>query len=217
MWRVRRANVILRAPAADPRMSSDTSSRSLATALLATADSGDGDALEQLVPFLYDELREMAHRQLVRERHNDTLQTTGLVHEAYLKLVDDTRVTRRGRAYFFAAAARAMRQVLVDHARRRRAAKRGGAVEPLSLDEEQISVDDFAAELLDLDRALEQLAALNPRHARVVECRFFAGMSVEETAEALEVSARTVNYDWALARAWLFDALGGEERGPTTL
>ncbi len=190
-------------------MSLDLSPRSHATALLVTADSGDGDALDRLVPLLYDELRAMAHRQLGRERRDHTLQTTALVHEAYLKMVDDTKVTRRGRAYFFAAAARAMRQVLIDYARRRKAEKRGGGARALSLDEEQIAVDEFAAELLDLDRALEQLAALNPRHARVVECRFFAGMSVEETAEALDVSPRTVKYDWALARAWLYDALGG--------
>jgi RNA polymerase sigma-70 factor, ECF subfamily len=183
------------------------------TSLLITADSGEGGVLEQLVPLLYDELCALAHRHLARERGNDTLQTTALVHEAYLKLVDDTAVTRRGRAYFFAAAARAMRQVLVDHARRRNAGKRGGGARILSLDEGQVAVDDFAGELLDLDLALEQLAELNPRHARVVECRFFAGMSVEETAQALDVSPRTVKYDWALARAWLFDALGGMDRG----
>ncbi len=191
--------------------------RSEVTTLLVTADSGDASTLERLVPLLYGELRAMAHRQLAREHRDHTLQTTALVHEAYLKLVDDTKVTHRGRAYFFAAAARAMRQVLVEHARRRKAAKRGGGAEALSLDEEQLAVDDFAAELLDLDRALEQLAELNPRHARVVECRFFAGMNVEETAEALDVSPRTVKYDWALARAWLFDALAGEERGPAAL
>jgi RNA polymerase sigma-70 factor, ECF subfamily len=187
----------------------ELSSRSRATMLLVTADSGGGSGLERLVPLLYDELRAMAHRQLGRERRHSTLQTTALVHEAYLKLVDDTKVTSRGRAYFFAAAARAMRQVLIDQARRRNAEKRGGGVQALSLDEELIAVDEFAVELMDLDRALEQLAALNPRHARVVECRYFAGMSVEETAAALDVSPRTVKYDWALARAWLYDALGG--------
>jgi RNA polymerase sigma-70 factor, ECF subfamily len=194
-------------------MSTDPSLRSQTTALLVTADRAADNALEGLVPLLYDELRAIAHRHLARERREHTLQTTALVHEAYLKLVDDTRVTGRGRAYFFAAAARAMRQVLVDHARRRRTAKRGGGAEAPCPGTEQVAVDDFAAELLDLDRALGQLAALNPRHARVVECRFFAGMGVEETAEALNVSTCTVNYDWALARAWLFDALGGEEHG----
>jgi RNA polymerase sigma-70 factor, ECF subfamily len=195
-------------------MSLDLSLRSHATALLSTADTGDGALLNRLVPLLYDELRAMAHRHLAREHRQHTLQTTALVHEAYIKLVDDTRVTRRGRAYFFAAAARAMRQVLVDRARRRNAARRGGGVQDVSLDEEQIAAGDLVTELLDLDRALEQLAELNPRHAQVVECRFFAGMSVEETAEALDVSPRTVKYDWALARAWLFDALHGEDRKP---
>jgi RNA polymerase sigma-70 factor, ECF subfamily len=190
-------------------MTPEPSFRARTTTLIVTADSGDGSALERLVPLLYDELRAMAHRQLGRERRDHTLQTTALVHEAYLRMVDDTRVTRRGRAYFFAAAARAMRQVLIDYARRLTAEKRGGGVQMLSLDEEQIAVEEFAAELLDLDQALEQLAVLNPRHARVVECRYFAGMSVDETAAALDVSPRTVKYDWALARAWLYDALGG--------
>ena len=181
------------------------------TNVLATAVASGGNAVERLVPLIYDDLRAIAHRQLAREHRNHTLQTTALVHEAYLKLVDDTRVTGRGRAYFFAAAGRAMRQVLVDHARRRATAKRGGGVEPVSLEESRIAVDEFAVELLDLDRALDQLSHLNPRHARVVECRFFAGLSVEETAEALDVSARTVKSDWALARAWLYDAIGGRE------
>jgi RNA polymerase sigma factor (TIGR02999 family) len=196
-------------------MTSDPPLRSQATALLITADSGDGAALDRLVPLVYDELRALARRHLAREHRQQTLQTTALVHEAYLKLVDDTRVTRRGRAYFFAAAARAMRQVLVDRARKRNAARRGGVVPKVSLDEEQIAAGDFVTELLDLDRALEQLAELNSRCAQVVDCRFFAGMSVEETAEALDVSPRTVKYDWALARAWLFDALHGEDGKPT--
>ncbi|HEX6048449.1 MAG TPA: ECF-type sigma factor [Gemmatimonadaceae bacterium] len=184
--------------------------RSDVTALLATT-AGDETTLERLVPLLYDELRELAHRALARERREHTLQTTALVHEAYLKLVDDTKVTRQGRAYFFAAAARAMRQVLVDQARRRNAEKRGGGVAASSLDDNQIGVDGFEAELLDLDRALDQLAERNPRHARVVECRFFGGLSVEETADALGTSPRTVKYDWALARAWLYETLHGEK------
>ena len=184
--------------------------RSHATALLFTAEQGDTTSLEQLVPLIYDELREMAHRQLAGEGPHYTLQTTALVHEAYLKLVDDTRVLRRGRGYFFGAAARAMRQVLVDRARMRQAQKRGGGQEILSLtDNVGGGVDEFAAELVDLDAALQRLAELNPRCVRVVECRFFAGLSVEETAEALDISPRTVKYDWALARAWLQDALRG--------
>ncbi len=167
--------------------------------------------MERLLPMLYDELREMAHRQLARERRHHTLQTTALVHEAYLRLVDQTKVTDRGRAYFFGAAARAMRQVLVDYARKRKAEKRGGGQAPLSLEEGQIAVDAYAEELIDLDEALERLAALNPRHARVVECRFFGGLSVKETAAALDVSPRTVAYDWAVAQAWLYHELHGEE------
>ena len=183
-----------------------------ATALLQKADSGDPPPLHELISLVYDELHEMAHWQLAREHRNVTLQTTALVHEAYLRLVDDSRVTRMGRAYFFAAAARAMRQVLVDAARRRGAAKRGGGAHLVTLDWEGERVDVYASELLDLDRALEELGRHNPRHMHVVECRFFGGMSVEETAVALNVSARTIKADWALARAWLVRVLGRHEK-----
>lgn len=159
------------------------------------------------MPIVYSEMRALAHRQLARERGPRTLHTTALVHEVYLKLVDQSQVTEKGRAYFFAAAARAMRQILVDYARRRKSVKRGGGARPLSLDDELVSVDQFATELIDLDGALNRLGALNPRHMQVIECRFFGGMSMEETALALGVSLRTVKYDWALARAWLYDAL----------
>jgi RNA polymerase sigma-70 factor, ECF subfamily len=195
-------------------MSLDISLRSRATTLLETAAPGDESTLDRLVPLIYDELRAMAHRQLARERGDLTLQTTALVHEAYLKLADDTKVTRRGRAYFFAAAARAMRRILVDRARRRNAAKRGGGAELVTLGEEDASVDAYAAELLELDDALERLGERSPRQVRVVEYRFFAGMSVEETAEVLGVSARTVESDWAMARAWLYQALGGAFGSP---
>jgi RNA polymerase sigma factor (TIGR02999 family) len=185
--------------------------RTHTTALLrASPTEGELDAasIEQLVPVIYDELRAMAHRQLQREP-GATLQTTELVHEVYLRLVDDTQVTRRGRAYFFAAASTAMRRVLVERARRRTAGKRGGraAEQVVALDEAEIAVDAFAAEILDLDEALERLAALDARQARVVECRYFGGLDVEETAAVLDVSPRTVKSDWAMARAWLYDAL----------
>ena len=159
----------------------------------------------------------MARRQLARERTSASLQTTALVHEAYLRLVDDARVTAKGKAYFFAAASRAMRQVLVDQARRRGSRKRGGGQAPVSLSDALAGDDplgELASDLMELDDALDALAELNPRHARVVECRFFAGMNVEETAQALEVSERTVKYDWTLARAWLYRRLRGEELPP---
>jgi RNA polymerase sigma factor (TIGR02999 family) len=168
--------------------------------------------LDDLVPLIFDELRAMARRQLSRQQHRYTLQTTELVHEAYLRLVGDAGVTRRGRAYFYGAAARAMRQVLVDAARRRNAAKRGSGAVALTLDERTGEVDAYAHELLDLDAALDALERRNARHARVVECRFFGGMNVEDTAEALGVSPRTVKSDWALARAWLYDTLHADAR-----
>jgi RNA polymerase sigma factor (TIGR02999 family) len=171
------------------------------------ANLGD---LDELVPLIFDELRAMARRQLSRQQERYTLQTTELVNEAYLRLAGDAGVTRRGRAYFYGSAARAMRQVLVDAARRRNSAKRGSGAVALSLDEHAGDVDAYAHEVLDLDVALRELESRNPRHARVVECRFFGGMSVEDTAEALGISPRTVKSDWALARAWLYDTLQGE-------
>ena len=182
--------------------------RSRTTDLLERTGEDALPPLDELVPLVFAELQAMAHRQLAHDPNNVTLQTTALVHEAYLKLVDDTRVTSRGRAYFFAAAARAMRQVLVDASRKRRAAKRGSGV-PLTTLAEQHSgqVDAYASDLLDLDTALEDLGRRNPRQMRVVECRFFGGMSVSETATALAVSERTVKADWAFARAWLYQVL----------
>jgi RNA polymerase sigma factor (TIGR02999 family) len=178
---------------------------------------------EALFALVYDELHLMAHRQLAREPAGHTLRTTALVHEAYLRLVDDARVGSKGRAYFFGAVARAMRQVLVDHARRRSASKRGGGLGPMELADgtlaaaeaanSGVAVDALAEELIDLDRALEQLGNVDPRRARVVECRFFAGLDVAETAAVLGVSERTVKADWAFARAWLrrtLDSGGGD-------
>jgi RNA polymerase sigma factor (TIGR02999 family) len=172
------------------------------TFLIEAAENGE-DVWDRLFPVVYDELRRIAHRQLGGEFGARTIQTTALVHEAFLKLVDETRVARKGRAYFFASAARAMRQVLIDLARRRRAKKRDAGPDLAVESPTDTDLDAFSVELLDLDRALDELAALEPRHARIVECRFFAGMSVDETADALGISARTVAYDWALARAWL--------------
>ena len=174
------------------------------------ASSLPAATLDELMPLVFDELRRLARRQLAREHQCRTLQTTDLVHEAYLRLVNHPGVVAHGRAYFYAAAARAMRNVLVDAARKRRATKRGAGTELLSLDPDRAAADTFGAELLELDEALERLARRNPRHARTVECRFFGGMSVEDTATALGVSPRTVKSDWALARAWLYEALRGD-------
>jgi len=185
----------------------DLPARASATALLHAAHNGDQEAFERLLPLIYNKLRAIAHRQLASEHGPRTLQTTALVHEAYLRLVDQTQATAQGRAYFFAAAAQAMRRVLIDRARRRKTRKRGAGQVALPLDKVQVAVDAFAADLLDLDQALERLATLDSRQAHVVECRFFGGMTIEETAEALGISPRTVRNDWTLARAWLHRAL----------
>jgi RNA polymerase sigma factor (TIGR02999 family) len=185
--------------------------------LLDTAARGDADSsatLDTLVPIVYEQLRAIAHRQRAREAGDRTLDTTALVNEAYLRLVDDARVTRRGRAYFFGAAARAMRQILVDYARRRDALKRGGGMEVVTLEDRHAAVDGFAAELLDLEAALQRLARHSPRQAQVVELRYFGGLEVGEVAELLRVSVRTVELDWAMARAWLFRELGGGHGPP---
>jgi RNA polymerase sigma factor (TIGR02999 family) len=171
--------------------------------LLLAWGEGDRAALDELFPLVYGELRRIAHRQLRGERSAHTLNTTALVHEAYLKLVRMDRIPWRNRAQFFAIAARAMRRILVDYAYRRRRQKRGGGQAPLSLADVVVMVDSRADELVALDQALERLEAIDPRHTRVVECRVFGGMSIEETAEALDLSPATIKRDWAMARAWL--------------
>ena len=168
-------------------------------------------AMEELFPLIYDELRDMAHRQIRKERSNHTLGTTALVNEAYLKLVGNDKLSEKGRAYFFAAAARTMRHILVDYARQRNRIKRGGDQIRVTLETNQMEVDSFASDILELNDALEVLANHNQRHAQVVECRFFSGLSVEETAQALDVSPRTVKQDWALAKAWLYRKLNHDE------
>jgi RNA polymerase sigma factor (TIGR02999 family) len=177
------------------------------TTLLRRAGSEGREVVDHLVPLVYDELRRMAHRILAREREPRTLDTTALVHEAYLKLVDANGLPARGRAYFFGAAARAMRQVLVDAARRRQRVKRGQGQRAAPLSDVELPADVLADELLAVDEALGRLATTYPRQAQVVECRFFGGLSVEESAEVLGVSTRTVKRDWELAQAWLFREL----------
>ena len=168
---------------------------------------GSRDALDELVPVVYEELRTIAHRHLAARDRGGTLQTTGLVHEAYLKLVDQSRAGWNDRAHFFAIASRAMRHVLIDRARGRARLKRGGDGPRISLDVDEIPGDDQPEALLQLDEALVKLAEVEPRLARVVECRFFGGLREEEIAEALGVTARTVQRDWAKARVLLRRAL----------
>lgn len=169
--------------------------------------AGRRDTLDGLMPGVYDELRAIARRQLGQREIGGTLSTTGLVHEAYLKLVDQSRVAWRDRGHFFALASVAMRHVLVDRARARQARKREGGLHRVSLDHEQIPAEDQAEALLWLNDAIDRLAAVEPRLARVVDCRFFGGLSDEETAEALGVAIRTVQRDWCKARMLLRKAL----------
>ena len=190
-------------------MNRETSSRDAITALLRD-ESGREPVMDRLLPLVYEELRAMARRHLRGERDAQTLDTAALVHEAYFKLVDQTWTSAESRAYFFGAASRAMRQILIDHARLRTRRKRGGRQQQVELEEHHLVVDELAADLLDLDRALQLLAASQPRAAGVIECRFFGGLSVEETAETLQVSVRTVKRDWILARAWLYREMHGK-------
>jgi RNA polymerase sigma factor (TIGR02999 family) len=178
-------------------------------ALLQAAREGSRAALDELFPLVYDVLRRIAHRKLAAERAGHTLSTTDLVHEAYLKLVRLDRIEWQGRAHFLAVAAQAMRNILVTYAMRRRTGKRGGGRTAGAIDEEALAIAEAPAQdLLALNQAMEKLEAIDPRQSRVVECRFFAGMSVEETAEALGVSPASVKRDWAVARAWLNRELG---------
>ena len=178
------------------------------TELLLAHGGGDAAALDRLVPLVYDDLRRIARGQLRRRRPGDTLNTTGLVHEAYVRLVDQTRTSWRDRGHFFAVSAIAMRQIVVDHARRRMRAKRGGDRVTVPLDDVQEPAAREAARILEIDEALEKLAKVDRRLAQVVECRYFAGLTEEETAAALGVSVRTAQREWFKARAWLRQELG---------
>jgi RNA polymerase sigma factor (TIGR02999 family) len=169
---------------------------------LAAHRAGDGSALERAFVLVYSELRRLAHRQL-GGGSMPTLNTTGLVNELYLKLVDRSNTYPNDRGHFMAIASRAMRQIIIDYARDRATRKRGGGVRHVSLDKAQISVADQAGELLEIDRAMGALADVDARLVRIVECRFFAGLTEEETAEALDISLRTVQRDWKRAKAWL--------------
>ncbi|MBW7907159.1 MAG: sigma-70 family RNA polymerase sigma factor [Phycisphaerae bacterium] len=176
-----------------------------ATRCLEQLRAGHGSAADRLMPLVYGELRALAQNLLAQERRDHSLQATAVVHEAYLRLVDQTRAEWQDRVHFFAVAAAMLRRVLVDHARAKRAEKRGGGAARMTLAEsaEIGGRGKSGIDLVELDDAVRQLAALNERQARVVELRFFAGLSVEETAQALDVSPRTVEQDWRFARAWL--------------
>jgi RNA polymerase sigma factor (TIGR02999 family) len=173
------------------------------TELLVAYRGGDRAAFEKLIPLVYQDLRRIARRQLAHGRPDQTLDTTALVHEAYIELAETSRLVVNDRGHFFAIAARAMRQIVIDYARRRSAAKRGGGTAPISLDLVQIPVAAQADVVLEIDDALRRLSELDDRLTRVFECRFFAGLSEEETAEALDLSLRTVQRDWMKSKAWL--------------
>ena len=171
--------------------------------LRANLAEGGGAVVDQLFPLVYDQLRKIASRRMREERTDHTLDATALVHETYLEMMRFGSIEIESRAHFVALAAWAMRRVLVDHAVRHNAQKRGGEQQKVPLDEVSLAAIEHGDEVLALDEALERLGTMNPRHARVVECRFFGGMSIEETAEALGISPATVKREWTLARAWL--------------
>jgi len=180
------------------------------TALLRRLKEGDRDVPEKLVPLVIDELRRLARHYMKNERVGHTLQPTALVNEAYMRLAGYKEMDWQSRAHFIGVAASVMRQVLIDYARKKNAAKRGGTEKDVPLDDNLATLsNEQTAELLDLDRALHQLEEMNPRHAKIVEMRYFGGLTVEETAEALGVSPITVKRDWAVARAWLSSQIRG--------
>jgi RNA polymerase sigma factor (TIGR02999 family) len=179
------------------------------TRLLVAWGDGHDDALDQLYPLVYDELHRLARHYMTREKQVHTLQTTALINEAYVRLVDQKNVHLANRSHFFAISARIMRRILIDHARRHAYEKRGGGQQRVSLDETATLQVVKASELIKLDEALERLAELDQRRSQVVELRYFGGLSNDEISEALKISPNTVTRDWNMARAWLYQQLGG--------
>jgi len=177
------------------------------THLLEKWNHGDREALDKLMPLIYEELRKMAKRYMSQQNPGHTLQTTALIHEAYLRMVKQKEKHFQNRAHFFGVAAQAMRHILVDYARTRHTAKRGGGVRPVSLEEAALVTPERAGELVAFDEALKELEELSQRQSRVVELRYFGGLSVEETATVLKVSPETVMRDWIMAKTWLHRAL----------
>ena len=191
-------------------MTTPSASPQVVTQLLIDWSRGDQAALDSLMPLVYQELRRLAHCYMRRERVGHTLQTTALINEAYLRLVEQQHVQWHNRAHFFAISAQLMRRILVDHARSHTRVKRGGGVLKMPLDEALVPSQKRAAELVALDDALQSLATLDPRKSQVVELRFFGGLSVEETAEVLKVTPMTVTRDWKTAKAWLHREISNE-------
>lgn len=181
------------------------------TQLLLAWGKGDEGAFDRLMPLVYDEMRKIARRYMSRQRPDHTLQTTALVNEAYLRLIDSSKVQWQNRAHFYAISAQLMRRILVDFARARTNQKRGGGVQKVVLDEALTITSEPGADLIALDDALNELAKLDRRQSQIVELRYFGGLSEDETAEILDISARTVRRDWSLARAWLYRQLNQEE------
>ncbi len=178
------------------------------TRMLLNWGQGDQAALERLIPLVYDELRRLAHRYMQRERAGHTLQTTALVNEAYLRLVDQRKANFKNRAHFFAICANIMRRILVDYARSRRYRKREGEARKVSLEEAAALSSERAAEVLAVDEALGKLASIDPRKSRIIELRFFGGLTIEETAEVMGASHATIEREWNTARAWLYREIG---------
>src|ERR1700726_475795 len=181
------------------------------TQLLGDWSGGDEGALEKLIPLVQPELHRLAHHYMSRERGGHTLQTTAILNEAYLRMVNNTKPPRQNRTHFVAAAAQFMRRIMVDHARERHSLKRGAGALKVTLDEAALVTEARSEELLALDEALERLAVQDPRKSQIVELRYFGGLTVEETAEFLKLSQRTVEREWNIAKAWLYRALRGEE------
>ena len=192
-------------------MTTPRSTRQAVTQLLGDWSGGDEGALQKLFPLVQPELHRLAHHYMSRERAGHTLQTTAIINEVYLRLVDNTKPLWQGRTHFIAASAQWMRRIMVDHARERHALKRGGGALKVALDEGALVTETRSEELLAVDEALERLAVQDLRKSQIVELRYFGGLTVEETAKFLKLSQRTVEREWTMARAWLYRALSEEE------
>ena len=188
---------------------SPVNSANQVTQLLVSWGNGDQQSLESLIPLVYDELRRQARRYLRRERPDHTLQSSALVHEVYVRLIDQRQANWHNRSQFFGVAAQLMRRILVDHARSRGAVKRGAGVTKLAIAEEVAAIEMQNVDLIALDTSLTKLEQIDPQQCRIVELRFFSGLSIEDTADALSISPATVKRDWAMAKAWLYREISG--------